>query len=159
MRRIILGVIAASQLAAAGCTTVSVYETAKVADVEILARQSKLKQASRDFCETSQQAGWADGDASFALIGKLLSKTSRPEDEYWDKLTADHPTTTGIVSQISADAMSATKDINTINMLVESMLANTSAPPEKTDVSELERALIHARQAGKAFEHAMRSKP
>jgi hypothetical protein len=134
-------VLAASS---AACTTVALYEPVS-ADISLIADASPLQQPSDAFCKETREKGLATGEASLAQIGDILSGKDRTEGAYWRLIGADKGTPAVVVTRIRNDMKASATGIDGLTKLAQSLMADGA--PTRADVTQFERALIHARQA------------
>jgi hypothetical protein len=137
---------------AAGCATVSVYEPAE-AEISLTEDQSLLRQASEQYCRDAKAKGLATGEASFNALADILTGKESSENAYWRKIGAEKSTPGSVVSRVRADLNLSAKGLVDLDTMARALLG--SSKPTKSDVSEFERALIHARQSRDSFSDAL----
>lgn len=128
----------------AACTTVALYEPVS-ADISLIADASTLQQPSAEYCEETREKGLATGEASLASLTDILTGKDRSEGAYWRKIGADKGTPAVVVTRIRSDMKASANGIDGLTKLAQSLVKD--AAPTRADVTEFERALIHARQA------------
>ena len=82
------------------------------------------------------------------LTGKTDDKSA-----YWRKIGAERSAPSSVVSRVRADMNGTSKGLLDLDKLARTMMG--SAKPTRSDVSQFERALIHARQARDSFADAL----
>jgi len=128
----------------AACTTVALYEPVS-ADISLIADGSTLLQPSAEYCKETREKGLATGEASLASLTDILTGKDRSEGAYWRKIGADKGAPAVVVTRIRSDMKASAAGIDDLTKLAQ-LLVKDSAPT-RADVTEFERALIHARQA------------
>src|SRR5690606_38924722 len=128
----------------AACTTVALYEPVS-ADITLTAEASPLQKPSDAFCKQAREKGLATGEASLASLADMLTGKDRSEGAYWRLIGADKGTPGAVVSRIRGDMNTSATGIDELTRLAQSLMKG--AAPTRADVTEFERALIHARQA------------
>lgn len=141
-RHLITCVVLAASTAA--CTTVSLIEPVS-ADISLIAEASTLQKPSAEYCEETREKGLATGEASLASLTDILTGKDRSADAYWRKIGADKGTPAVVVTRIRSDMKASAAGIDDLTKLAQSLVKD--AAPTRADVTEFERALIHARQA------------
>jgi hypothetical protein len=134
-------VLAASS---AACTTVALYEPVS-ADISLIAETSPLQKPSDAFCKETREKGLATGEASLASLTDILTGKDRTEGAYWRLIGADKAAPAAVVTRIRNDMKASANGIDALTKLAQSLVMD--AAPTRADVTEFERALIHARQA------------
>lgn len=128
----------------AACTTVALVEPVS-ADISLTADASPLHKPSAAFCKETREKGLATGEASLASLTDILTGKDRTEGAYWRKIGADKGAPAVIVTRIRNDMKVSASGIDGLTKLAQSLMADGA--PTRADVTEFERALIHARQA------------
>lgn len=128
----------------AGCATVSVYEPSS-AEISLTAQQSELHKASDAYCEATRKKGLAAGEASLGSIAGILTGTANDKNAYWRRVGADKSAPATVVSRVRSDMNDTARGLADLSRLARTMMSSTR--PTKSDVTQFERALIHARQA------------
>ena len=82
------------------------------------------------------------------LTGKESSAGS-----YWKRIGADRSAPASVVSRVRSDMSVSAKGLADLDVMARSLMA--SSKPTRSDVSEFERALIHARQARDSYSDAL----
>lgn len=136
-----------------GCATVSVYDAAASGEISLTEQQSELHKASDAYCEVARAKGLATGETSLGTIAGMLTGKVDDKNAYWRKIGADRSAPASVVSRLRADTNDAAKGLSDLNRLARTMM--TSAKPTKSDVTQFERALIHARQSRDSFADAL----
>ncbi|MBI1359950.1 MAG: hypothetical protein GC155_06650 [Alphaproteobacteria bacterium] len=137
-----------------GCATVSVYQPSSAsAEISLTEPQSDLYKASDAYCEQARKKGWASGEASLGGLSAIFTGASNDQDAYWRKIGADKVNATLVLNRVRADAGDAAKGLTQLNQLAQKLMVSTK--PTRTDVSEFEKVLIHARQARDSFSEAI----
>jgi hypothetical protein len=137
-----------------GCATVSVYQPAAgSAEVSLTAPQSDLYKASDVYCEQARKKGWATGEASIGGLSAMLTGDASDKAAYWRKIGADKVNPTLVLNRVRADAGDAARGLVQLNGMAQKLMAG--ARPNRTDVGEFEKVLIHARQARESFSDAI----
>ena len=136
-----------------GCATVSVYDAAASGEISLTEQQSDLHKASDAYCELARQKGLATGETSLGDIAGMLTGKTDDKNAYWRKIGADRSAPASVVSRVRADMNDSAKGLLNLNKLARTMMG--SAKPTKSDVTQFERALIHARQARDSFSDAL----
>lgn len=136
----------------AGCATVSVYEPTE-AEISLTADQSQLHKAAEAYCKDARAKGLASGEASLTALADMLTGKESADGAYWRKIGADKSAPASVVTRVRADMNLSAKGLVDLDGMARSLLG--SSKPTRTDVSEFERALIHARQARDSFSDAL----
>jgi hypothetical protein len=136
-----------------GCATVAVYQPAASAEISLTEQQSDLLKASDAYCQDARQKGLASGETSLGTLAGMLTDAAGDEKAYWRKIGADHGAPTSVVSRVRADIGSVTNGLTSLEVMARSLMAKTRA--SKGDVTQFERALIHARQARDSLSDAL----
>jgi hypothetical protein len=136
----------------AGCATVSVYEPAE-AEVSLTDDQSILRKAAEDYCKDARAKGLATGEASLSVLADILGGKEAADGAYWKKIGADTSAPASVVSRVRADMNISAKGLVDLDTMARALLG--SSKPSKSDVSEFEKALIHARQSRDSFSDAL----
>lgn len=152
-RRFFVGLIISTTFLTSGCATVAVFETVAETEIQLTKPQSQLHKASIAFCESSRDAGWANGESTFSSLMKIWGGTNEIGEEYWQHLTQFDPSVAEIAEQVGYDVVRATEHLGDVNKLAQALLPSHGAPekPRNADVREFERVLIHAGQARETF--------
>lgn len=135
-----------------GCATVSVYEASKSAEISLTVQQSALHKAAEAYCDETRNKGLASGEATLGRLAGLLSGKSLTGSVYWRKIGGDKLATQNAVSRVRADLTQTTSGLTQLDAMAHKLMS--SSPPTKTDVTQFERALIHARQARESLTDA-----
>jgi len=136
-----------------GCATVSVYEPGASAEISLTQAQSELHKASDVYCQETRNKGLATGEVSLsALAGALTGKTNE-SNVYWRRIGADRTAPATVVSRVRADMNDSASGLADLDKLARTMMGKTQ--PTKSDVTQFELALIHARQARDSFSDAL----
>ena len=136
----------------AGCATVSVYEPSE-AEISLTDDQSTLRKAAEAYCNEARAKGLATGEASLAALADMLTGKDTSEGAYWKRIAADQSAPASVVSRVRADMGVSTTGLSDLTTMARTLLGSTK--PTRSDVSEFERALIHARQARDSFSDAL----
>jgi len=136
-----------------GCATVAVYQPAASAEISLTEQQSDLLKASDAYCQDARQKGLASGETSLGTLAGMLTGKAGDEKAYWRKIGADRSAPTSVVSRVRADLGSVTTGLTSLEGMARSLMAKTR--PSKGDVTQFERALIHARQARDSLSDAL----
>lgn len=136
----------------AGCATVSVYEPTE-AEISLTDDQSSLHKAADAYCKDARAKGLASGEASLTALADMLTGKDSAEGAYWKKIGADKSAPASVVSRVRVDMNTSAKGLVDLDTMARALLGSTK--PTRTDVSEFERALIHARQARDSFSDAL----
>ena len=136
----------------AGCATVSVYEPTE-AEISLTDDQSILRKAAEDYCKDARAKGLASGEASLTALASILGGKEAEDGSYWKKIGADTSAPASVVSRVRADMASSAKGLVDLDTMARALLG--SSKPSKSDVSEFEKALIHARQSRDSFSDAL----
>jgi ABC-type transporter Mla subunit MlaD len=136
-----------------GCATVSVYEPGASAEISLTAAQSELHRASDDYCQEARKKGLATGEVSLSALAGVLTGNTNEANAYWRRLGATLSPPATVVSRIRADMNESTSGLADLDKLARTMMGKT--PPTKSDVTQFELALIHARQARDSFSDAL----
>ncbi len=136
----------------AGCATVSVYEPAE-AEISLTDDQSILRKAAEDYCKDARAKGLASGEASLTALAGILGGKDPAEDSYGKKIGAETSAPASVVSRVRADMNVSARGLIDLDTMARALLG--SSKPSKSDVSEFEKALIHARQARDSFSDAL----
>lgn len=136
----------------AGCATVSVYEPTE-AEISLTSDQSQLHKAAEAYCKDARAKGLASGEASLTALADMLTGKETADGAYWKKIGADKSAPASIVTRVRADMNLSAKGLVDLDGMARALLG--SSKPTRTDVSEFERALIHARQARDSFSDAL----
>jgi hypothetical protein len=134
-----------------GCATVSVYEPAS-AEISLTDDQSLLHVAAEAYCKEARSKGLASGETSLTALADMLTGKDSA-NAYWKKIGADTSAPPSVVSRVRADMTHSAKGLVDLDTMARALLG--SSRPTREDVSEFERALIHARQARDSFSDAL----
>lgn len=136
------------------CATVSVYEAPKTAEFSIAQAQSGLHDAAAAYCEDARAKGLASGETGLGGLGNIFSgNKDNDKNSYWRKIGADRSAPASVVSRVRADMNESAKGLADLSKLARAMMGK--APATKEDVTQFERALIHARQSRDSFSDAL----
>ncbi len=135
-----------------GCATVSVYEPTS-AEISLTDDQSLLHVAAEAYCKEARSKGLASGEASLTALADMLTGKDAAANAYWKKIGADTSAPPSVVSRVRADMNHSAKGLVDLDTMARALLG--SSRPSREDVSEFERALIHARQARDSFSDAL----
>ncbi|MDP3493718.1 MAG: hypothetical protein Q8R82_11420 [Hyphomonadaceae bacterium] len=136
----------------AGCATVSVYEPVE-AEISLTEDQSALRKAAEVYCREAREKGLATGEASLTALADMLTGKESSDGAYWKRIGADRSAPSTVVSRVRADMSASAKGLSELETMARSLLS--SSKPTRSDVSEFERALIHARQARDSYSDAL----
>lgn len=135
-----------------GCATVSVYEPVS-AEVSLTEDQSQLRKAADAYCKDAREKGLATGEASLTALADMLTGKESADSAYWKRIGADRSAPATVVSRVRSDMTTSAKGLTDLEKMARSLMG--SSKPTRSDVSEFERALIHARQARDSFSDAL----
>ena len=136
----------------AGCATVSVYQPTE-AEISLTDDQSLLRKAADEYCKTARAKGLATGEASLTALADMLTGKDATANSYWKRIGADTSAPATVVSRVRADMTTSAKGLTDLDTMARALLG--SSRPTKSDVSEFEKALIHARQSRDSFSDAL----
>jgi hypothetical protein len=136
----------------AGCATVSVYEPT-AAEISLTDDQSLLRKAAEAYCKDAKAKGLATGEASLTALADMLTGKDTSEGAYWKRIGAEKSAPASVVSRVRADMNVSAKGLVDLDTMARALLG--SSKPTRSDVSEFERALIHARQARDSYSDAL----
>ena len=126
------------------CTTVALIEPVS-ADITLIADVSPLQKPSAAYCRETREKGLATGEASLASLADMLAGTASSEGAYWRQIGADKGTPAIVVTCVRNDMKATAAGLDQLTKLAQTLIKDQ--PPTRADVTEFERALIHARQA------------
>ncbi len=135
-----------------GCATVSVYEPTS-AEISLTAEQSRLHKAADAYCEAARKKNLATGEANLGSLAGMLTGKTDDKNAYWRKIGADRSAPATVVSRVRADMNDSAKGLSELDKLARSMMGQTQ--PTKSDVTQFELAVIHAKQARDSFSDAL----
>lgn len=138
--------------ATGGCATVSVYEPSS-AEISLTTEQSALHRAADTYCEAARKKGLAAGEANLGALAGILTGKTDDKNAYWRKIGADRSAPATVVTRVRADMNDSARGLIDLNAMARSMMGKTQ--PTKSDVTQFELALIHARQARDSFSDAL----
>lgn len=137
-----------------GCATVSVYGGAPTtAEVSLTAQQSELHKAADAYCDDARKRGLATGETSIGTLTAMLTGKGPDGSAYSRKIQADKAAVPGVIAHIRADLGQTTDGLGKLDGMARKVMAGPT--PSKDDVTEFERALIHARQARDSLSDAI----
>ncbi|MBU6320180.1 MAG: hypothetical protein KGS00_11040 [Alphaproteobacteria bacterium] len=148
-----LAVPVAALALAAGCATVSVYEPRPSSEAPPDVRQSVLRQASEAYCRETRKKGLAVGQGGFGSIAGLLTGADETGAVYSDLILDANASPAATLERVRADVGDVTRGLQYLDELARAVLAQSV--PSGSDVTEFEKALIHARQAREALSDAL----
>jgi hypothetical protein len=128
-----------------GCATVSVYEPSTSAEISLTPQQSRLHKAAEDYSRQTREKGLATGETSLGSLAAMLTGQGEKTSLYWTKIGGDRLAPQQAAGRIRADAGQTAAGLSQLDTLARSMMAKTQ--PARDDVTQFERALIHATQA------------
>lgn len=134
------------------CATVSVYEPGASAEISLTGAQSQLHKASDAYCREAREKGLATGQMNLSSLSGVLTGSSDDANAYWRKIGADRSAAATVVSRVRTDMNKAASGLVELDKLARSVLGKTQ--PTRSDVTQFELALIHARQARDSFSDA-----
>jgi hypothetical protein len=137
--------------ASGGCATVSVYEPSS-AEISLTAEQSQLHKAADAYCEAARKKNLATGEANLGALAGMLTGKTDDKNAYWRKIGADRSAPATVVSRVRADMNDSAKGLVDLNAMARSMMGKTQ--PTRSDVTQFELAVIHAKQARDSFSDA-----
>lgn len=135
----------------AACATISVYEPV-TAEVSLVEDVSVLRKASEAFCKEMRDKGLAVGEASLNSLADMLRGKDAGDSVYWRRIAADKDPPEAVAARVRSDLAATVKGMEALNGLVPGVL---KAGATRGDVSEYERALIHARQTRDSLADAL----
>ena len=136
------------------CATVSVYESPTTGEFTVSQAQSGLHQAATAYCENARSKGLASGETGLGGLGNIFSGGKADDrNAYWRKIGADRSAPASVVSRVRADMNESAKGLTDLSKLARAMMGGQAA--SKEDVSQFEKALIHARQSRDSFSDAL----
>jgi hypothetical protein len=138
--------------ASGGCATVSVYEPSS-AEISLTAEQSELHKAADAYCEAARKKSLATGEANLGALAGILTGKTDDRNAYWRKIGADRSAPATVVSRVRADMNDSAKGLIDLSTMAQSMMGKTQ--PTKSDVTQFELAVIHAKQARDSFSDAL----
>lgn len=136
----------------AGCATVSVYEPVQ-AEINLTDDQSILRNAAEKYCRDAQSKGLAAGEAGLRALAGILGNKGSAAAAYWKRIGADTSAPAGVITRVRADLNQSARGLADLDTMARALLG--SSRPSRLDVSEFEKALIHARQARASFSEAL----
>jgi hypothetical protein len=139
-------------VASGGCATVSVYEPSS-AEISLTAEQSELHKAADAYCEAARKKSLATGEANLGALAGILTGKTDDKNAYWRKIGADRSAPATVVSRVRADMNDSAKGLSDLNAMARAMMRKTE--PTKSDVTQFELAVIHAKQARDSFSDAL----
>jgi hypothetical protein len=144
-----LGVIVLS----GGCATVSVYEPRPSVEAPPDVRQSVLRKASEAYCLETRKKGLAVGQGALGSIAGLLTGADETGGGYTGVVTEGGASAPAVIDRLRVDARDVTRGLQYLDDLAREVLVHST--PSSSDVTEFERALIHARQARESLSDAL----
>lgn len=147
---VLLAFISAAPLA--GCATVSVYEPV-AAEISLTEDQSMLRKSADAYCKDAREKGLATGEASLTALADMLTGKESSQGSYWKRIGADRSAPASVIIRVRSDLSFSAKGLADLDVMARSLMA--SSKPTRSDVSEFERALIHARQARDSYSDAL----
>ncbi len=153
MAFVILGLISTAGASLGGCATVAVYEPAASVEIAPSQPQSDLLLASEAYCEATAAKGLASGETNLGSLAGLLTGKGGEPDIYARKVGADRAAPAAVIARMRVDVGETTAGLTRLGAIAEKLMGSTK--PTKIDVSQFERALIHARQARDSFADAI----
>lgn len=136
-----------------GCATVSVYEPRLSSEAPPDLRQSVLRQASEAYCIETRRKGLAVGQGGLGSIAGLLTGADETGAVYSNLIIDSLAGPTATLERVRADAADVTRGLQYLDELARAVLVHSV--PTGSDVTEFEKALIHARQAREALSDAL----
>lgn len=136
----------------AGCATVSVYEPTE-AEISLTDDQSLLRKAAQAYCRDARDKGLASGEATLSALANMLTGKDAGEGAYWKRIGADKSPPASVVGRVRTDMNATAKGLIDLDTMARAILG--SSKPDKSDVADFERALIHARQARDSLSNAL----
>ncbi|MFT3725911.1 MAG: hypothetical protein QM773_20290 [Hyphomonadaceae bacterium] len=130
----------------------SVYQPTE-AEISLTDDQSLLRKAADDYCKAARAKGLATGEASLTALAGMLTGKDASANTYWKRIGADTSAPAAVVSRVRADMGTSAKGLTDLDTMARALLG--SSRPTKSDVSEFEKALIHARQSRDSFSDAL----
>lgn len=147
-------------LLASGCATVSMTSGETVVKADISERQSALRVASDEYCDTAEKRGWVEKATSiFGFANRLLNgDTNEPKSEveadYAALVGAETEAPDSVFEQIKLDAEAARIGLVEVTGTASGVLLSEQTDTERGDVMSYERALINAQKSHRAFSRA-----
>lgn len=138
----------------AACATVEVYKPATTAETTAIQTSGELRKASQAYCDNARAKGWAWGEASLGAIAGMLTGKGGGDNAYWKKIEADKQPVASVLTRVRADASEAARGLGGLGGVAGKAI-KSKTKPTRNDVTEYERALIHARQARDSFAGAL----
>lgn len=139
----------------AGCATVSVYEPRSSSETPPDVRQSVLRQASEAYCVETRRKGLAVGQGGLGAITSLLTSADETGTSYSSLILDSKASPRATLERVRVDAADIARGLQYLDELAREVLVHSI--PSGTDVTEFEKALIHARQAREALSDALAS--
>lgn len=147
-------------LLASGCATVSMTTGETVVTTNVTEKQSALRTASNDFCETAEERGWVEkatsifGFANRLINGDSAQEKAEAEFDYAARVGAETDETDRVFARIMMDAEAARKGLVDVTGTASGMLENGDTQTGRSDVMSYERALVNAQKSHRSFSRA-----
>ena len=156
-------VLGAVALAVGGCATVSVYESADLAEVAQSGNQTDLALRAETFHDRAEQSGWTQKEEGLAFLSGVFGQTGADSKAYWQRIGAETNAPQSVQAKISADLAEAHLLLRDVNVVAAQMVQDphfensqgTKMGLTKTDVGRLESVLISARRVRVALAEAL----
>lgn len=151
--------IAILGLALSGCATMSVYPSEIASNESVSEEQIRLRQSAAEFCTEAEAAGWVTRAPGLLQAAQSLfeGRAARPDEArtYAASLDIETRAPADVLADIGADVQQARADLAGVNAQARTFLANLSVPTARADVMGLEKTLVWAQKAHRAFAGAI----
>ncbi len=142
----------------AGCATVSMYPTEVSLSKPISEEQTALRASADAFCETAEAEGWVAQAPGLVKIAQSLFDGKSPDADgsmsYADAINVSGSDVSLVSMTITADAQKASSALAGVNEEARALVQAGRSQAGRADVIRLERALVWAQKAHRAFADA-----
>jgi len=152
--------ICIAALLASGCATVSMTTGEAVVTTSITEKQSALRTASDEYCDTAEKRGWvAKATSIFSFANRLINGDSdlekaQAEHDYAAMVGAETSAPDRVFQQIALDAEAARIGLIEVTGTASGILTSNDTDTKRGDVMSYERALVNAQKSHRAFSRA-----
>ncbi len=142
-----------------GCATVSVVPDETTVETRLSVNQSKLRQASLDYCDKTVTAGWVEESSGVSGLAQMLmhgrETVTNPDTVYATRIGATTAAPALVLAKIASDAADARAGLETVTREASAVLAGgKDQTANRGDIMSFERALVRAQMSHRSFAQA-----
>lgn len=144
----------------AGCATVSVVPGETTVETSLSANQSKLRQASVEYCDKTVEEGWVEESGGVSSLAHVLmhgrDSAVDPDALYATRIGATTAAPALVLARIATDAAEARAGLAEVTREADAVLSGgKDQTANRGDVMSFERALVRAQMSQRSFARAL----